>query len=110
MITYDDFEKIEIRVGDVVAVDVFPEARNPAYKLTIDFGPKIGRKKSSAQITTLYTPSELVGKQVVAVVNFPPKQIGPFISEVLTLGVTDEDGNVVLLTPTQTAKKGSRMF
>lgn len=110
MILFDDFEKIDIRVGEIIAAEAFPEARKPAYKLTIDFGSEVGMKKSSAQVTTLYKPEELIGKQVVAVVNFPPKQIGQFVSEVLTLGVTDEDGNVVLLTPTHKAKKGSRMF
>jgi tRNA-binding protein len=110
MITYEDFEKVAVRVGEITAVDPFPEARKPAYKLTIDFGTEIGIKKSSAQITTLYQPDVLIGRQVVAVVNFPPKQIGPFVSEVLTLGVTDADGNVVLLSPTHKAKKGSRMF
>ncbi|MBI5045239.1 MAG: tRNA-binding protein [Candidatus Levybacteria bacterium] len=110
MISYSDFEKVDIRVGEIVAVDDFPEARKPAYKLTIDFGPEIGIKKSSAQIVPNYTKEELLHKQVVAVVNFPPKQIGPFISEVLTLGVEDSDGNVVLLMPTKKAKLGNRMF
>ncbi len=96
-ITYDDFRKVEMHVGKITAVDAFPEARKPAYKLTIDFGPMIGTKKSSAQITTLYKPDELLGRLVVCVTNFPPKQIGPFISEVLTLGAPDADGNVVLL-------------
>lgn len=106
MISYEEFEKVDIRVGEVVSVDDFPEARKPAYKLTIDFGPEIGIKKSSAQVTSLYSKEELMGKQVIAVVNFPPKQIGPFISEVLTLGVEDSGGNVVLLMPTHRAKKG----
>jgi tRNA-binding protein len=110
MISYDDFSKIEIRVGKVIEVQDFPEARKPAYKLTIDFGPEIGAKKSSAQITKNYTKEELLGKQVMGVVNFPPKQIGPFVSEVLTLGVEDEEGNVVLLMPTKQAKLGSKMF
>ena len=110
MIDYNDFEKVDIRVGEILSVDDFPQARKPAYKLTIDFGPEIGIKKSSAQIVSLYKKEDLVGKQVVGVVNFPPKQIGPFISEVLTLGVTDADGNVVLLSPTHSAKKGSKMF
>ncbi len=110
MISYDDFSKVDIRVGEVVGVEDFPEARKPAYKLTIDFGPEIGVKKSSVQITALYKKEDLVGKQVIGVVNFPPKQIGPFVSEVLTLGVTDEAGNVVLLMPTHKAKVGSKMF
>jgi tRNA-binding protein len=117
MISYDDFEKskaafdaVDVRVGKVVAVDDFPEARKPAYKLTIDFGSEIGIKKSSAQIVALYKKADLVGKQIVCVTNFPPKQIGPFVSEVLTLGVSDSDGNVVLLTPTHKAKVGNRMY
>lgn len=110
MISYDDFVKVDIRVGKVIEVQDFPEARKPAYKLTIDFGPEIGVKKSSVQITKNYTKEELLGKQVMGVVNFPPKQIGPFISEVLTLGVEDEDGSVVLLRPTKEAKLGSKMF
>lgn len=110
MISYDDFVKVDIRVGKVIEAQDFPEARKPAYKLTIDFGPEIGVKKSSVQITKNYTKEELLGKQVMGVVNFPPKQIGPFISEVLTLGVEDEDGNVVLLRPTKEAKLGSKMF
>lgn len=109
-LTYSDFEKVDIRVGEILSATTFPEAKKPACKLTIDFGPEIGTKKSSAQITKLYKSEDLIGRQVIAVVNFPPKQIGPFISEVLTLGVTDDDGNVVLLMPTHTAKKGSRMF
>jgi tRNA-binding protein len=110
MITYEDFTKLDIRVGDIIAVEDFPEARKPAYKLTIHFGLEIGVKKSSAQITTLYTKEELLGKQVMCVVNFPPKQIGPFISEVLTLGVDDAKGNVVLLMPSKKAKLGSKMY
>ncbi|MDP3941072.1 MAG: tRNA-binding protein [bacterium] len=110
MISYDDFSKVDIRVGKVIEVLDFPEARKPAYKLTIDFGPEIGMKKSSVQIVANYTKEELLGTQVIGVVNFPPKQIGPFISEVLTLGVADEAGNVVLLRPTKEAKVGSKMF
>lgn len=111
MISYSDFEKVDIRVGTIVDVQAAgPEARKPAYKLTIDFGPEIGIKKSSVQVTTLYKKEDLLHKQVIGVVNFPPKQIGPFISEVLTLGVSDESGNVVLLMPTHKAKIGSRMF
>jgi tRNA-binding protein len=110
MITYEDFTKLDIRVGEIVVVEDFPKARKPAYKLTINFGSEIGIKKSSAQITTLYTKEELLGKQVMCVVNFPPKQIGPFISEVLTLGVDDAEGNVVLLMPSKKAKLGSKMY
>ena len=94
--SFDDFLKLDIRTGTVLTVDDFPEARKPAWKLTIDFGDEIGVKKSSAQITAHYTKQDLIGKQVLAVVNFPPRQIGPFISEVLTLGVSDADGAVVL--------------
>lgn len=110
MITYDDFTKVDIRVGTIIAVEDFPEARKPAYKLTIDFGTEIGVKRSSVQITVHYTKAELLGKQVVAVVNFPPKQIGPFISEVLTLGLPDANGNVVLLAPTHAVPNGGKMF
>src|SRR3989339_1210206 len=99
MITYEDFEKIDIRVGKIIEVNYFPEAKKPAYKLTIDFGGEIGIKMSSVQITARYTKDELAGKQVIAVVNFPPKKIGPFMSEVLTLGLPDEQGNVILLSP-----------
>ncbi|WP_069802906.1 tRNA-binding protein [Thermogemmatispora onikobensis] len=109
IISYEDFEKVDIRVGKIVAVEDFPQARKPAYKLTIDFGPEIGLKRSSAQITN-YAKEELLGRQVVAVVNFPPKQIGPFRSEVLTLGVPDADGKVILLTPTREVPLGGRMF
>lgn len=110
MISYSDFEKVDIRTGEIISVDDFPEARKPAYKLTIDFGPEIGVKKSSAQITQKYTKEALLGLQVLAVVNFPPKQIGSFMSEVLTLGLPDADGAVVLLTPTQPVPKGGKMF
>jgi tRNA-binding protein len=108
-ITYGDFARVDVRVGTIIAVDLFPEARNPAYKLTIDFGAEIGVKKSSAQITQ-YKIEELVGRQVIAVVNFPPKQIGPFISEALTLGVPDENGAVILLKPDQNVPNGGRLF
>lgn len=110
MIDYSDFEKVDIRVGKIVDVEDFPEARKPAYKLTIDFGEEIGTKKSSAQITKHYTKEQLVGKQVMAVVNFPPKQIGPFISEVLTLGLPDSESGVVLIAPTKDVPLGGKLF
>ena len=110
MITYQDFEKVDIRVGEIISVEDFPEARKPAYKLIIDFGPEIGNKKSSARITEHYTKDELIGKQVIAVINFPPKQIGPFVSEVLTLGLADENEDVVLLVPTKKVPLGRKMF
>lgn len=109
-IGFDDFLRVDIRVGTVVEATPFPEARKPAIKLVIDFGADIGRKKSSAQITRHYEPEQLVGRQVVAVVNFPPRQIGPMRSEVLTLGVPDEDGEVVLLAPTRAVPNGGRMY
>jgi tRNA-binding protein len=109
VIDFDDFLKVDVRVGRVVAVEDFPEARKPAWKLTIDFGPELGEKRSSAQIKN-YTREELKGRLVLAVVNFPPRQIGPFISEVLTLGVPDEDGNVILLHPDRDVPIGVRMF
>lgn len=110
MIQYLDFEKIDIRVGKIIEVHDFPEAKKPAYKLTIDFGPEIGIKKSSAQITEHYKKEGLMGKQVIAVINFPPKQIGPFISECLTLGLPDGNNGVVLLTPTHDVPLGGKMF
>jgi tRNA-binding protein len=110
MITYNDFVKVDIRVGKILQAEDFPQARKPAYKLTIDFGPEIGVKKSSAQITRHYTKEELAGKLILAVVNFPPKQIGPFRSEVLVLGVPDEEENVVLLTPDKSVPIGGRMY
>ena len=110
MINYQDFEKVDIRVGEIIKVEDFPEARKPAYKLEIDFGTEIGIKKSSVQITKNYNRDELLGKQVIGVVNFPPKQIGPFISEVLTLGLPDENGDVVILSPTKKVPKGGKMF
>lgn len=99
MVTFDDFQKLDIRVGKIVSVEDFPEARKPAYKLTIDFGDEIGKKCSSVQIVKHYKKEDLTGKLVLGVVNFPPRQIGPFISEVLTLGVPDENGECVLVTP-----------
>ena len=109
-ITYDDFAKVDIRVGRIVEVADFPEARKPAYKLTIDFGAEIGIKKSSVQIVKNYSKEELKNKLVIGVVNFPLKQIGPFFSEVLTLGAPDENGDVVLLIPTKDVPIGGRMF
>src|SRR3954463_2588252 len=108
MIEYDDFLKVDMRVGRVTAVDEFPEARKPAYKLTIDFGPEVGTKRSSAQITN-YAREELEGRLVVAVVTFPPRQIGPFMSEVLTLGASDEAGRIVLLQPDADVPVGARI-
>ncbi|WP_299444409.1 tRNA-binding protein [uncultured Rhodospira sp.] len=108
-ITFDDFLKVDVRVGRVLSAEPFPEARKPAYKLRIDFGPEIGERRSSAQITEHYTPETLVGRQVAAVVNFPPKQIGPFKSECLVLGFTDAEGKVVLLGPDQDVPLGGRM-
>ena len=109
-IGFDDFLAVDIRVGTIVAAEPFPEARKPAYRLTIDFGPTIGRKRSSAQITELYAIEALVGRQVAAVVNFPPRQIGPMMSEVLTLGFPDEAGQVVLVAPSQPVPDGGRLF
>ncbi len=108
-IEFDDFMRVDVRVGRIVAVEDFPEARQPAWKLRIDFGPEIGEKRSSAQITN-YARDELEGKLVVAVVNFPPRQIGPVRSEVLTLGVPDEEGRVILLSPDAEVPLGGRMF
>jgi len=110
MISYEDFEKVDIRVGKILTVEDFPEARKPAYKLTIDFGTEIGIKKSSVQIVKNYTKEKLVGMQIIGVVNFPAKQIGPFVSEVLTLGLPDENGEVVLLAPTKEVSLGGKMF
>ena len=109
-IAFDDFLKVDVRVGTIVAAEPFAQARKPAYQLSIDFGPVLGIRKSSAQITAHYTFDELVGRQVIAVVNFPPRQIGPFMSEVLTLGVPDATGEVVLLAPTTAVPDGERLF
>ena len=110
MITYEDFEKVNIRIGRIVAIEDFPEARKPAYKLMIDFGPEIGVKKSSVQIKVNYKKEDLLEKETIGVVNFPRKRIGPFISDVLTLGVPDAEGAVVLLTPTKEVPLGGKMF
>jgi len=109
-ISFDDFLKVDIRVGVIERAEAYPEARKPAFKLWIDFGPEIGVKKSSAQITRHYDIASLIGRQVLAVVNFPPRQIGKFMSEVLTLGVPDSDGEVVLLAPEQPVPVGGRMY
>lgn len=108
-ISFDEFLKVDIRLGTVLRAEPFPEARKPAIKLWIDFGPEIGEKKSSAQITVHYAPETLVGKQVMAVVNFPPRQIGPMRSEVLVLGVSDDNDAIVLIGPDQAAPNGTRM-
>ncbi len=108
-IEWSDFERVELRAGTIVSAEVFPEARVPAYKLLVDFGPDIGRKKSSAQITDLYKLGDLVGKQVVAVVNFPPKQIGPFMSECLVTGFHREDNKVVLATVDSEVPNGAKL-
>ena len=109
-IAFDDFLKVDIRIGTIVEVEPFPEARKPAFKLQIDFGPAIGIRKSSAQIVDRYALDELRGRQVAAVVNFPPRQIGKFMSEVLTLGFADEAGAVILFAPDRTVPNGSRLF
>lgn len=108
-ISFDDFMKVDIRVGTVTRAEPFPEARKPAIKMWIDFGPEIGERKTSAQITVHYTPETLVGRQVMGVVNFPPRQIGPFMSEVLVLGTPDAEGAIVLLQPGQDVPNGGRM-
>ncbi|MBS4046307.1 MAG: tRNA-binding protein [Alphaproteobacteria bacterium] len=109
-ITYDDFQKVEIRVGTVIRAEPYPEARKPAIKLWVDFGSPLGVKKSSAQLTRHYTPEGLIGRQVIAVVNFPPRQIGAFMSEILVLGVPDADNEVVLLGPGQPVPNGGRLY
>ena len=109
-IALEEFLKVDIRVGTIVSAEEFPEARQPAYKLVIDFGPEIGTRRSSAQITGRYRPADLVGRQAAAVINFAPRQIGPFVSEVLTLGFPDPDGEVVLVAPTLPVPDGGRLF
>lgn len=108
-ITWQEFEKVELRVGTVVAVEPFPEARKPAYKLTVDFGPEIGQRRSSAQITAHYTPDELIGRQVLGVVNFPAKRIGPFLSECLITGCYRPDGTVILVMPDKPVENGAKL-
>ncbi|TYB89092.1 tRNA-binding protein [Oceaniovalibus sp. ACAM 378] len=110
MITFDDFQKVDIRVGVITRAETFPEARKPALRLWVNFGDEIGEKKTSAQITKHYAPEALIGRQVLAVVNFPPRQIGPVMSEVLVLGTPDETGEVVLLRPDMDVPLGGRMF
>lgn len=110
MISYDDFMKVDIRVGCITRAEPFPEARKPAFRLWVDFGPEIGEKRSSAQITLHYTPENLIGRRVLGVVNFPPRQIGKVLSEVLVLGVPDAAGEVVLIAPDQKTPLGGRMF
>ena len=110
MITYEDFEKVDIRAGEILEANDFPEARKPMYKITVDFGPEVGIKKSSGQFTHHYKKEDLVGKIIIGVVNFSPKKIGPFVSEFLTLGLADEEDKVVLLSPDKKVPKGSKMM
>jgi tRNA-binding protein len=110
MIEHADFERVDVRVGTIVEATAFPEARKPAYKLMIDFGPEIGVKRSSAQLTVHYKPDQLIGRQVCAVVNLKPRQIGPFVSEVLTLGMPDENGDVALVRPDFRVPEGGKLF
>jgi len=109
-ISFDDFLKVDVRVGTIIRVEDYPEARNPSYKIFVDFGQKIGERKTSAQITEHYAPEHLVGKQVAAVINFPKKQIGKFMSEILVLGFPDENGSVVLVEPNRMVPNGGRLF
>ncbi|HEX5778359.1 MAG TPA: tRNA-binding protein [Xanthobacteraceae bacterium] len=109
-ISFDDFRKVDVRVGTVVSAEPFPEARKPSIRIVIDFGPEIGMRKSSAQLVKHYKPTDLIGRQVAAVMNFPPRQIGPMMSEVLTLGFPDEEGGVVLLGPDKKVPDGGRLF
>lgn len=109
-ISWDEFESVELRVGTIVRVELFPEARKPAYKVWVDFGPQIGEKKTSVQITRLYTPEELVGRQIVGVVNFPPKQVGPFLSEFLLTGFTDAEGAIVIAIPERPVPNGAKLM
>ncbi len=109
-ITYDDFDRVDIRVGRITRAEPFPQARKPAFKLWVDFGGEIGEKRSSAQITKHYTPEELIGRQVLGVINFPPRQIGPVMSEVLILGLPDADGEVVLIGPSQDVPLGGKLI
>ncbi|MDO8503484.1 MAG: tRNA-binding protein [bacterium] len=110
MTTIEDFNKLDIRVGEIIDVEDFPEARKPSYKLTIDFGAEVGKKRSSAQICANYQKEDLMGKKVLGVVNFPPRQIGPFLSEVLTLGVPDDNHECVLITPSKDAPVGAKLY
>ena len=109
-ITWDAFESVELRVGTILRVEEFPEARKPAYKVWVDFGPELGEKKTSVQITRLYTPESLVGRQIVGVVNFPPKQVGPFMSEFLLTGFHDEEGAIVIAVPERPVPNGAKLL
>jgi tRNA-binding protein len=109
-ISFDEFRKVDVRVGTIVEAEAFPEARKPSLRLVIDFGPKIGRRKSSAQLTKHYRPEQLIGRQVAAVLNFSPRQIGPMMSDVLTLGFPDEEGAVVLVAPNLKVPNGGRLY